>query len=423
VKFAVVIPDGCADYPSEELGGRTPLEAAETPAMDEVARSGLVGRVRTVPDGYTPGSDVAIMSVLGYAPQEHFTGRAPLEAASMDIELGENDWAARANLVTVRDGRMADYSAGHISTPEARRLVESLNEAFSAEPIEFHAGNGYRNLLVRRGAGEVAAETTPPHDIAGQPVEEHLPRGKDAEFLKGLMERSSEVLAGHEVNAARRSRDHPEATQIWLWGGGKSTRLAPFREKFGLSAAVITAVDLVAGICRLAGWERIAVPGATGYYDTDYDGKCAAALEALGKFDLVLVHVEAPDEASHNRDAAEKVRAIERVDRRIVAPLLENLGDSFRLLVLSDHYTLLSSGAHHGEPVPFAACGEGLGPSAGGGGSGSGAEAFSESAAAGAVSGSGAKGFSEADAARGEFIERGPELMERFTGKAKQWAL
>lgn len=390
MKYAIVIADGAADMPQDDLGGKTPLEAAETPHMDRLAAGGIVGTVRTVPDGYSPGSDIAMMGIVGYDPALYYRGRAPLEAASMGIELADGDWAVRCNLVTIRDGAMADYSAGHISIEEAAAICESLNEALGSDQLRFYPGKGYRNLLVLRARGGFDIETTPPHDITGQPVDRHLPRGVGGRVFRRLMEASREVLDGHTVNRRRAASGLAEATSIWLWGEGPATSFPPFREKYGLSGAVITAVDLVAGICALAGWERIVVPGATGYYDTDYEGKAAAAGEALESHELVLVHVEAPDEASHNRDLANKIRAIENIDSKIVAPLASSAGRlDLRLLVMSDHYTLVSTGAHDGTPVPFAMFGAGIGSG--------GAEVFSEAAASGGVR-----------------FERAPECMERF---------
>jgi 2,3-bisphosphoglycerate-independent phosphoglycerate mutase len=398
VKYLIVIPDGSADKPVDSLGGRTPLEAARTFHMDRIAAAGVIGTVRTVPKGYKPGSDVAIMSAVGYAPERYYTGRAPLEAAARDIELAPGDWAVRCNLVTLSGGRMADYSAGHITDAEAAEIVKSLNEAFGGEGCEFYPSKAYRNILVMRGAGDMEVETTPPHDIAGREYGDYLPGGADSERFGKLMERSREVLAGHEVNARRRERGLNEATSIWLWGEGGAAEFDSFRGRYGLDAAVITAVDLVAGICRLAGWQRIVVPGATGYYDTDYDGKREAAERGLEEFDLVLVHVEAPDEASHNLDVDNKIRAIESIDARVVGPLAEAvsaMGDH-RILVMSDHYTLVSTGAHDGTPVPFAVSGTG-------------------------IASSGAKAFNEREAEAGVALEEGWRLMDMLTGDKDSW--
>jgi len=400
VKYCLVIPDGAADNPIDSLGGKTPLEAADIANMDAVARGGAVGTVVTIPEGFPPGSDVAIMSVLGYAPEQYYCGRAPLEAASMGLELGQRDWAVRCNLVTIAGGRMADYSAGHISPAEGAQIIASLNAELGGSGIEFHAGKGYRNILVMRNMGQLEVETTPPHDIAGQEVKEHLPRGPDAAALRRLMDRSQAVLAGHDVNKRRKAGQKPPATSIWLWGQGRPARFPSFEEVYGVRAAVITAVDLVAGICALAGWQRIVVPGATGYYDTDYRGKAQAAAAGLEVYDLVFVHVEAPDEAAHNRDPKAKVAVLEEIDRHVVGPLGEALGrfGAHRMMVLPDHYTFLSTGAHAGGAVPFALCGD-------------------------RVPSSGVQGFSEKTAAAGKAFASGPELMRAFLGKGDQWGL
>ena len=400
MKYVLVIPDGAADFPLAELGGKTPLEAAAKPNMDRIAREGVLGTVDTIPEGFPPGSDVAIMSVLGYDPREFYSGRAPLEAASMGIALGENDWALRCNLVTIAEGRMIDYSAGHISPSEAAEIVKTLNGQLGGPGVEFYAGKGYRNLLVLRGLKRLRVETTPPHDIKGEETAKHLPRGKDAGVLKRLMDASGVVLLDHRTNRRRAAAGQVAATHIWLWGEGRSRRLPSYGERYGVAAAVITAVDLVAGISALAGWQRIVVPGATGYYDTDYRGKGRAAAKALDKYDLVFVHVEAPDEASHNRDAREKVRAIEEIDKHVAGPLLEALSrrKGWRILVLPDHYTPVQSAAHSGEPVPFAICGRG-------------------------IEASGSAAFSERAAVNGPHISKGYTLMGEFLGKAEQWAL
>lgn len=394
MKYILIIADGAADLPQDALKGKTPLEAAQIPNTDRVARSGRIGTVRTVPPGFQAASDVAVMSILGARPADCYTGRAPLEAASLGIRLASGDWAARCNLVTITDGRMADYSAGHITNEEAASIVAALNAELGRPGTEFHAGKSYRNLLVLRNAGDLHVETTPPHDIAGQAIKQYLPAGPDADIFRGLMDQSAPLVAGHNVNARRRADGAPEVTGIWLWGQGRATSLPDFREKYGISAAVITAVDLVAGICALSGWERIVVPGATGYYDTDYRAKAAAAIKALRSVDLVLVHVEAPDEASHNLDLENKIRAIENIDKLVVGPLLDAAAGlaACRLMVMADHYTLVASGAHGARPVPFAMCGDGI-------------------AAGGALC------FSEKQAADGVRLAEGPDLIELFAGK------
>ncbi len=398
MKYCLIIPDGAADAAQDSLGGRTPLEAAATPNMDAMAAAGRVGTVLTIPEGYAPGSDVAIMSVLGYAPQDYYSGRAPLEAASMGISLQPGDYAVRCNLVTIADSTMADYSSGHISPAEAVEIMATLNAEIGGEGVEFYPGKGYRNILVVRGAGSLDVETTPPHDIAGEKITAHLPRGADAKVFLGLMEKSRGILSTHEVNRRRKSDGKLEATSIWLWGEGRSAVFPSFAETYGVRAAVITAVDLVAGICALTGWERIDVPGATGYYDTDYRGKGRAAAEALSAYDMVFVHVEAPDEASHDRDVEAKVKAIEEIDKHVVGPLMEAAAafGRYRMLVLPDHYTLLSTAGHSKGAVPFAVCGEGINTC-------------------------GAAHFDERHAALGMKFSSGPQLMSAFLGEADQW--
>lgn len=356
-KYAILVGDGMADEPLEELGGRTPLEAARTPHMDALARrASLLGLVKTVPEGFEPGSDVANMSILGYDPREHFTGRAPIEAAAMGIELGPDDVAVRCNLVTLRerDGRtvMADYSAGHLPTEAARRLIELLKPHLEDERRELYPGVSYRHLLIWRGgrAQLEGVQLTPPHDIPGEPVEPHLPRGGEGSHaLIELMNRAREVLAGVDHGTP--------ANAIWLWGAGPKPQMPPLRERFGIGGSVISAVDLVRGLGALAGLRVIRVPGATGYLDTNYEGKAKAALEALHQGDdLVYVHVEAPDEVSHEGSLEKKLQAIEDFDARIVGPIVEGLEafERWALLLLPDHPTPLTKRVHAPDPVPFA---------------------------------------------------------------------
>ncbi len=378
MKYAIVIPDGSADEPVAALGGRTPLQAAHTPNMDRVAQQGVVGLAENVPDRLTPASDVATLSLLGYDPLEVYTGRAPLEAAAMGLHLGPHDWAIRCNLVYVPDGQMRDFTAGHISTAEARELIQALQAALGGRRvgggvIEFHAGVQYRHILLWRGSGGedgaalAATRTQPPHDIPDRPIAEYLPAGPAGAWLQELMEASRPILAAHPVNLRRQAAGQKPATQIWLWGQGQAPRLTPFAERFGgVRGAIISAVDLVRGVGVLLGWHRIDVPGATGYLDTHYANKGRYAVEALGAFDLVCVHIEAPDEASHEGKAEEKVRAIEQIDAHIVGPLLDALPryGAYRLLVEPDHRTPLRTRAHAHGPVPFAACGTGIEPDA-----------------------------------------------------------
>jgi len=350
MKAAVLVGDGMADHPLPELGGRTPLEVARTPNMDLIAREGTGGLVRTIPDGMHPGSDVANLSVLGYDPKKYYTGRAPLEAASMGVELSEDEFAFRCNLVTVEDGIMADYSAGHISTEEARELISLLQRSLGSGDLRFHPGVSYRHLLVLRGRYEDLI-TTPPHDITGRPVEDYLPEGEGADLLVELMRASEEVLTNSELNRRRLAEGRKPANMIWPWGGGRTPKLPPFP----LEGGVISAVDLVKGIGTLAGLEVFDVPGATGYLDTNYEGKASCALEILKDMDFVFLHVEAPDEAGHSGSLEDKIRAIEDFDEKVVGPLLEGIRKlGGRVLVLPDHRTPIPVRTHTPEPVPFA---------------------------------------------------------------------
>ena len=351
-KFVVVLGDGMADEPLGELGGKTPLEYAKTPNMDRIAREGCCGMLRTIPPGCEAGSDIANLSILGYDPRECYTGRGPLEAASMGIELAGSEIAYRCNLVTIRDGTMADSSAGHISSAEGAALLSDLQEAIP--PVRFYPGVSYRNVLVLPGGG--GARTVPPHDIVGQAIGRNLPEGDDAGVLRSCIEASGHVFARHPVNLARVSRGLPPATHVWPWSGGRAPALAPFAGKYGVSGGVISAVDLLRGIARCAKMEVIVVPGATGYLDTDYQAKARYALDALRRLDFVYVHVEAPDEAGHLGSLEEKIRAIERLDG-LVGTIIE--GCRARIAVLPDHPTPLRLRTHSRDPVPFAILGAG----------------------------------------------------------------
>jgi 2,3-bisphosphoglycerate-independent phosphoglycerate mutase len=369
LKYAIIIPDGCADEPQQSLGGKTPLEAAQVPAMDSVAVAGIVGRANNVPDSLPAGSDVANLSLLGYDPLQHFTGRAPLEAMAQGIVLGPGDWAARCNLVTIEDQVMRDFTAGHISSAEGAALMRAAGERLGSERIEFCPGVSYRNLVVFRERGGPVpfspdTRTTPPHDLTDKPVLDDYPRGPGSDLLNELMGDSLPLFAEHPVNAARRAHGKPPATNIWLWGLGRTPRLAPFAERYGKQGAMITAVDLLRGLAVLLGWRRIEVPGATGYTDTDYAAKGRYAVAALAETDLVCVHVEAPDEASHEGDARAKVRALEEIDRHIVGPLFAALreGGQYRILVTPDHPTPLRTKTHSHGYVPFAMAGTGIVP-------------------------------------------------------------
>jgi len=355
MKYALILPDGAADEPVEQLGGRTPLEAARTPNIDSLAATGRVGRVVTVPDGFSPGSDVATMSLFGYDPRVDHTGRAPLEAAAQGIPVPPGQTIFRCNLVTIAEGLMADFTAGHISSTEGASLIDALNGAMGNNDCRFHRGVSYRNLLVARLPSGADLKTVPPHDIPDRPIRSHLPRGRGSEFVRQIMDQAEAVLRTHEVNAVRRDMGENPATNIWLWGQGLPGRLQPFRERFGVSAVTIAAVDLIRGIARSAGIDVLNVPGATGYLDTDYAAKGRAAIDALNHNDLVIVHIEAPDEAGHQGDAAAKVQSLERIDEHIVGPLLESLRTrgSWRMLIAPDHPTPVNTRIHSSVPPPF----------------------------------------------------------------------
>ena len=369
MKFLVLLGDGMADFPVAELNGRTPLEAAATPAMDEVARLGICALFNPIPEDLPPGSDVGNLSVFGYDPKITYTGRAPLEAARQGIHLTGNQVAFRCNLVTLKDGAMKSFTAGHISSEEGAELIAALGEAFDDAPVRFSPGVGYRHLAIVE-AGTVPldhlanAVCTPPHNISDRPYSPHLPDGPGGAFLCDLMARSADALDGHPVNRARIAAGKPPATSIWLWGQGRSPQMDPFHERFGVRGAVISAVDLVNGIGICAGMEAIEVPGATGYLDTDYAGKVRAALGALARVDFAYLHVEAPDETAHEGRLDLKLEAIEDFDGKVVAPCLafaKERGD-VRILVAPDHITALSTKTHAGGSVPFAMCGPGVVP-------------------------------------------------------------
>jgi 2,3-bisphosphoglycerate-independent phosphoglycerate mutase len=361
MKFVVILGDGMADLPLAALQGRTPLQAAKIPNMDMVARQGRNGLAKTVPEGFPPGSDVANLSVMGYEPQKYYTGRAPLEAAAMGVRLAGDDIAFRCNFVTVEDGIMKDYSAGHISSQEGRELIGALAHLMPAQRL--YAGVSYRNLLVLKAGAE--AICTPPHDITDQPIQCFLPRGPDAKLLIDLMEKAKPILASHPVNLRRIAEGKRPANMIWLWGQGPAPAMPTFQEKYGLRGAMISAVDLLKGIGTYAGLEVIDVPGATGTIDTNYEGKVQAALRALERLDFVYLHIEAPDEAAHEGDLEQKIRAIEIFDQRVVGPMIEGLersGNDWRVLLLPDHATPISIKTHSRDPVPFAIMGRGISP-------------------------------------------------------------
>ena len=390
-KYVIIIPDGAADEPQEQFAGQTVLEAAEIPNMDKISTLGRQGLVKTVPESMEPGSDVAQMSLLGYDPLRYYSGRAPIEAVARNIKLSLEDWVFRCNLVTIADGKMADHSAGHISTVEAGNLMRELAEQLGNEQTTFHTGVSYRHLLVFKGL-HFDVQTCPPHDYIGKAIEKILPRGKGAELLIDLMARSQQLFDNHDINKVRRDLGENQVSSIWLWGQGKKAQLERFQKRFGIKGAAITAVDLVRGLAKLIGFDLIDVPGATGFIDTNYQGKASAAIEAIEKYDIVFIHIEAPDEASHSGNTEMKKMAIEKIDKHIVGPVLEALQkyESWRILVMPDHPTPVRTCAHSAEPVPFAMAGD-------------------------SVSGILHTTFGETNAAKSGFrIENGFELMEYF---------
>ena len=358
MKYALLVGDGMSDYPLDELGGRTPLEAAETPNMDYIAKFGRLGRVKTIPDNMSPASDVAHISILGYDPKLYYTGRGPLEAANLGVELEEDDVAFRCNLITAGGDTLIDYSAGHISSEEAMVLMEFIEKKLGTNRLRFYPGVSYRHLMLAKRGHEQHLEyvkCTPPHDITGKSISANLPKGDSSEVIIKLMQDSRQLLEKHEINLVRIDLKENPANMIWLWGQGKKPALPKFYDKYGIEGSVISAVDLLKGLGRILGLEVINVPGATGYYDTDYLGKAKAALKSLENKDFVFVHVEAPDEAGHNGDLRQKITAIERFDQLVVGTLLEEAKQKkeFRILVLPDHPTPISVRTHTCEPVPF----------------------------------------------------------------------
>ncbi|MXZ13224.1 MAG: cofactor-independent phosphoglycerate mutase [Candidatus Dadabacteria bacterium] len=360
MKYLILQGDGMPDHKLPELDGRTPLEAADTPNLDEIAkRAEIFGIAKTIPDPLPPGSDVGNLAVLGYDPTKYYTGRSPLEAASIGVSLGETDVAVRCNLVTLaeRNGRtvMEDYSAGHITDDDAAGIIEDLKKEFDGEEFSLSQGVSYRHLLLWRG-GNSGIRTTPPHDISGKEIAPWLPSGDGAEKLLSLMEKSRRILKDHPVNAKRRAEGKNTADSVWLWGEGTRPDMPPLQELYGITGSVVSAVDLVKGIGIFASMEVIEVPGATGYLDTNYAGKVSGAIESLRRVDLAMIHIEATDETGHVGDARLKIRAIEDFDQKVVGPALagmEQFGE-YRVLVLSDHPTPIDLRTHTNEPVPFA---------------------------------------------------------------------
>lgn len=362
MKYVVLLCDGMADYPVAELGGKTPLEAAAAPNMDRLAREGRVGLIRTVDGSMKPGSDVANLSVLGYNPEKYYTGRSPLEAGSIGIDMLSDDIALRCNLVTVsaescfEDKTLVDYCAGDISTYEGRQLIEAVQAELGSDIFRFYGGISYRHCLIWHGGTDELGGLTPPHDITGQCVRDYVPKHENAAVLYELMKKSCDILKNHPINTERLRRGLRPANCIWLWGEGKRAELDSFEEKYGARASMISAVDLLKGIGRFAGMNVVFVEGATGYIDTNFKGKTQAAIDELRDgSDMVYIHVEAPDECGHRGEIKEKVRAIELIDSLVLGPLLEELENykDYKLLVLPDHATPLSVRTHTSDPVPY----------------------------------------------------------------------
>ncbi|MBW2637844.1 MAG: cofactor-independent phosphoglycerate mutase [Deltaproteobacteria bacterium] len=358
MKYIILLGDGMADYPIDDLRGKTPLEYARTPHMDWIAANGTVGLIDTIPEGLTPGSDVANLSLLGYDPVKYHTGRGPLEAASMGVVLEPTDMAFRCNLVTLSSEKptlINDFTSGHITSEEARVIIEDLNGKLGSDYIHFYPGVGYRHLMVLKGGSSVLT-TTPPHDIVGERIEHSLPRGEGSDTVIDLMNRSREILEDHPVNRKRISDGKNPANSIWLWGEGRAPEMNPLRDRYNMEGGVISAVDLLKGIGYYAGLEILDVEGATGYTDTNYSGKAEKALAYLETNDFVFLHVEAPDEMGHEGNTEGKIKAIEDFDEKVVGRVLEAMkkaGD-FRIAVLSDHPTPVSVRTHVSDPSPFA---------------------------------------------------------------------
>jgi 2,3-bisphosphoglycerate-independent phosphoglycerate mutase len=410
MKYLVLIGDGMSDYPLKELGGKTPLEAAKTPNMDFLAQNGECGWVQNVPSGMSPGSDVAAMSIFGYDPKKYYTGRGPLEAASLGVKLNKNEVAFRCNLVTVKDGKMDDFTSGHISTEEAGQIIKTLDKKLGSKTVKFYTGLSYRHLLVisndkflrrrriRLWRKMSNLKCTPPHDITGKMIENHLPSGQGSDLVRHLMKESIMPLLEHPVNIKRIKAGKKPASMIWLWGQGAAPQLMPFRKKYKKSGAVITAVHLLKGLGNILGLKVIDVPGATGFLDTNYKGKAEYALRALKKCDLVFVHVEAPDEAGHMGDLRGKIKAIEDFDCKVVGTILEDIRKSgnrgIKILLLPDHPTPISKMTHTSDPVPFV---------------------IFDSRVKG--QGAGVKGFNEKEIRKSKlFVAHGHELMKRLLG-------
>ncbi|MDE2027443.1 MAG: cofactor-independent phosphoglycerate mutase [Candidatus Omnitrophica bacterium] len=378
MKYLILVPDGLADEPVEELGGKTPMEAAETPNMDFLVQNGVSALVQTIPDGLPPGSDIGNLALMGYDPKKNFSGRACLEAANLGIKLKDDEVVFRCNLVFVKDDKMVDYSAGHIDSDEAKNLIEHLERTLDWPDVRFYPGKSYRHLMVIKSINAPvmsAVKTTPPHDIMDRSIQAYLPAGPQSDVLVKIMEKSKSILGTHQINKLRRDAGENPGNMVWLWGQGTRPQLPLFKDRWGLTGSVISAVDLVNGIGRLAGLDVIDVPGANGYYDTNYQGKAESALDSLKTHDFVYVHVEATDEAGHNGDWKAKKECCEHFDKKVVGTILKHFKkpQGVRILVSPDHPTPVAVRSHTRAPVPFVMWGDGIKPE--------GAPSYSEKAA------------------------------------------
>ena len=396
MKYVVLIADGAAGEPLPDRDNKTCLELAMTPSLDAMARRGRLGRVRTVPPGLEPSSACACMSVLGYDPVVYYRGRAGIEARSLGIGIGEDEVVFRCNLVTVRDGRMWDYSAGHIGTDEAREIIRSLKEELGNSHVEFYPGIGYRHIMKLKGNRDTLdAACTPPHDIPGKPVADYLPQGPGSRPLIDIMKRSEDLLRSHRINEARRTRGDVPVSMVWLfWGSGRAPEMPGFEETYGLRAAMTSGVDLLRGMALMVGMEVLDIKGVTDGMDNNYAAQAAGALDALEKYEMVVIHIEAPDDAGHDGLIDEKVKAIEKIDSEVVSRLLSYRGKGLRVLIMPDHPTPITLRTHSADPVPFLLWGNGIDPN-------------------------GAGRYTEPEAARtGLFIEKGYKIMGELLGEA-----
>ncbi len=362
MKYCVVIIDGSSGWPLAERGGKTCLELARTPNLDRMVREGNMGLAQTVPEGMEPSSACACMSILGYDPRVYYKGRSAIEAASMGVPINKGEVAFRCNLVSVQDGRMWDYSSGHIGDGEAHALIDALNKNLGNETIHFYPGVSYRHICKIKGHTETLQATcTPPHDIPNKPIAEYLPHGAGSDLLRDFMKRSIEVLRSHPVNKAREARGEPSATMIWLfWGSGEIPKLPSFSNVYGLSAAMTSGVDLLRGLAKMAGIKKLDIPGVTDGMDNDFPEQVEGAMKALDKHDMVIIHIEAPDEAAHGGHIDDKIKAIECVDKEVMGRILAYKKDSLRVLALPDHATPIEVQTHVADPVPFVLWGSGF---------------------------------------------------------------